>query len=91
MFRWLHRAFAQLMGYFWLPCPLCAAYFGGHEVHHAGVLQTPNTGKAVCPNCQAKAAQLNELNFGIRSEALTEPDKHAIQQIILERRGGLGL
>lgn len=29
--RFVHRAYAALAGYFWLPCPLCGHGFGGHE------------------------------------------------------------
>lgn len=29
--RWIHRAWAFGLGYFWLPCPLCGRYSGGHE------------------------------------------------------------
>ena len=31
MLRWLHHIYADLMGYFWLPCPQCGRMFGGHE------------------------------------------------------------
>jgi hypothetical protein len=30
-FRWFHRAYAFVAGYFWIPCPLCGHKFGGHE------------------------------------------------------------
>lgn len=26
-----HEWYARTFGYFWLPCPLCAVMFGGHE------------------------------------------------------------
>lgn len=29
--RRLHRLYAWLFGYFWLPCPICGRMFGGHE------------------------------------------------------------
>ena len=29
--RNFHRRFANTMGYFWIPCPLCGREFGGHE------------------------------------------------------------
>jgi hypothetical protein len=29
--RWFHRWYAGTRGYFWLPCPICGRYFGGHE------------------------------------------------------------
>lgn len=30
--RGFHRRYAARQGYFWIPCPLCAQPFGGHEV-----------------------------------------------------------
>jgi len=30
-FRRLHKTYAALLGYFWLPCPICGQHFGGHE------------------------------------------------------------
>jgi hypothetical protein len=29
--RWAHRAYASLAGFFWLPCPLCGKMTAGHE------------------------------------------------------------
>lgn len=29
--RWAHRLYAWAVRYFWLPCPRCGRYFGGHE------------------------------------------------------------
>ena len=26
-------SYAKINGYFWLPCPICGEYFGGHEKH----------------------------------------------------------
>jgi hypothetical protein len=49
--RRLHRAYAFINGYFWLPCPLCGRHFGGHE--HGGVTRVGNTLKAICPACKA--------------------------------------
>ena len=31
--RWMHRLWAAIAGYFWLPCPRCGRMFGGHERH----------------------------------------------------------
>lgn len=30
--RWFHKFYAKTFGYFWLPCPICGEYFGGHEI-----------------------------------------------------------
>lgn len=29
--RWLHRAVAHVLGYFWLSCPSCGQMFSGRE------------------------------------------------------------
>lgn len=60
-YRWrrVHRAYAELFGYFWLPCPLCGEYSGGHEWYdRPGLPSTiPNpeggrgSGKGICPTC----------------------------------------
>jgi hypothetical protein len=57
-FRWFHRWWANLGGFFWSPCPLCSEYFGGHEwrpidgkpssVSDSG---SPNIRVGICPQC----------------------------------------
>jgi hypothetical protein len=61
--RWMHRAYARLGGYFWLPCPLCGQYSGGHEWRDrdgkSSTIQDPETawnpnrsaGLGICPAC----------------------------------------
>jgi len=56
--RWAHRAFAGAFAYFWLPCPLCGACFGGHEWRDIdGNLSsipdetTPGLSHGICPAC----------------------------------------
>lgn len=55
--RSLHRLYANLRGYFWTDCPVCGAWFGGHEWKLDGPLVAtiptgvPNTGTAICPSC----------------------------------------
>jgi hypothetical protein len=55
--RTLHRFYAWLLGYFWIPCPLCGRYFGGHEWHYPDVLSVipkpGGGGTAICPSCTA--------------------------------------
>lgn len=29
--RAVHKFYANMNGYFWLPCPICKQEFGGHE------------------------------------------------------------
>lgn len=47
--RPLSRLYALLFGYFWLPCPNCGRWFGGHEQRGG----TINVGihLATCENC----------------------------------------
>ncbi len=50
--RWLHRLYAFVMGYFWLPCPLCGEHFGGHEARGEDALwREYGRGQGVCPRC----------------------------------------
>lgn len=52
--RLLHRLYANLMGYFWLPCPRCGEFMGGHEWKHTGIgvlTETPGLTKGVCNKC----------------------------------------
>lgn len=65
MIRLLHRLYATLGGYFWLPCPLCGREFGGHEWREVGghLSDIPDEvvvgfagGTAICPRCTAAGA-----------------------------------
>ena len=57
--RSIHKLYANLLGYFWSPCPLCGRYFGGHEDGSWVVMDTPFSGRLVCRDCGAKAQQMN--------------------------------
>lgn len=58
--RFVHRWYARLFGYFWLPCPRCGRWFGGHE-EGGGIDVTEQsaltdryrwqTGRGTCPQC----------------------------------------
>ncbi len=63
--RSIHHLYANLAGYFWLPCPLCKEMFGGHECNGANLMKSWGHGVAVCPACEQKADELNETNFGV--------------------------
>jgi len=60
--RWMHRAWARIGGYFWLPCPECGRMFGGHEVRgpaYSGPERISLDGKPrkiLCPICTPIAA-----------------------------------
>ena len=62
-FRFFNRFYAKLMGYFWLPCPICNEMFGGHESVWT-LKDTIYTGFGVCPDCIEKAKQRNMERFG---------------------------
>lgn len=56
--RWVHQLYAAVAGYFWLPCPLCGAYFGGHEWRDRKGLPAhipkpghPGISVGICPKC----------------------------------------
>jgi hypothetical protein len=67
--RFLHRAYAWLWGYFWLPCPACGRMFGGHET--GGHMNLPVSGSiglgwATCRKCPG--------NYSAEDYGLTEAD-----------------
>lgn len=59
--RHVHEFYAKMNGYFWLPCPLCGQYFGGHEwkdydgksssIPHEDPEKHPYGGRGICPDC----------------------------------------
>lgn len=53
-FRTFHQMHARLNGYFWLPCPVCARPFGGHEI--TDTIPDPDgppLDVMICPACSA--------------------------------------
>ena len=54
-YKWrrVHRAYARLAGFFWLPCPLCGREFGGHEFGDdvPDPMKGPGHGLAICSQC----------------------------------------
>ena len=62
--RIVHRFYAWTLGYFWIPCPLCGRYFGGHEWREIDgkpdSVPDPRGGadiglsRAICPICTAE-------------------------------------
>jgi len=50
--RALNKAYAKMMGYFWLPCPRCGRMFGGHEIGMGRIpTGTPGIYKVCCKFC----------------------------------------
>lgn len=53
-YRWrpVHHAYADLCGFYWLPCPVCGVPFGGHEGGgHIPDAAPVNGGSVVCSKC----------------------------------------
>ena len=63
--RLLNKIYANLSGYFWLPCPICGRMFGGHECSDSVLMKTETSGNCVCKNCGQKADELNIEKFSI--------------------------
>lgn len=61
--RIFHRIWAFMNVYFWLPCPLCGKYFGGHEIYDSfaqSIMTNHHSGKTVCPDCVLEAKSQRE-------------------------------
>ncbi len=56
----LHKFYASIFRYFWLPCPSCKQYFGGHQAYktnHINYIPKNNSGfesSLICPRCTNK-------------------------------------
>ena len=70
--RIFHRIYAWMFGYFWLECPVCRNYFGGHEISNrftAALIRDDGRAYSVChdPQCSHEAGVLNVINGRIVS------------------------
>lgn len=54
------QRYANLHGYFWLPCPLCGEEFGGHEAHGNIATSDPSRFEGICPSCTAERQEAAE-------------------------------
>ena len=52
----LARWYADLMNYFWLPCPVCGENFGGFECGDEALMETRSKGWCVCSKAACVAA-----------------------------------
>jgi hypothetical protein len=61
--RLVHRAYAWVRGYFWIPCPICKRGFGEHEwLPDNELWLTDLDSVAVCPDCGPQAVETNRRN-----------------------------
>ena len=60
-----NKLYANIKGYFWLPCPICGNYFGGHEWNNRDGLWTSGSMRTgVCNNCVGlKEIRLRNIDF----------------------------
>lgn len=70
----LHRLYAFIFGYFWLPCPKCGEMFGGHQRKPGPGASIDVGGRrmGVCPACdtpELRAEREAEIAEGMRSLA----------------------
>jgi len=68
-FRLLNKIYANFFGYFWLECPLCSQFFGGHEWKDENTLwRKPDQGVGVCKDCgetaRIKSAKIRGVYYG---------------------------
>jgi len=49
--RVLHKLYAYLHSYFWLPCPVCGKEFGGHEWNKGTLMTAHDRGVGTCDDC----------------------------------------
>jgi predicted RNA-binding Zn-ribbon protein involved in translation (DUF1610 family) len=61
--RFIQRVKAFAGSYFWLPCPICGEYYGGHEWNGGSLMETEYQGKMVCPDCVEIARETNEARY----------------------------
>ena len=73
--RPLHRVYAWVRGYFWIPCPICKRGFGEHEWLDGNELWlTERDSVAVCPRCGAEAGRINDENgYPVTDRPTTPP------------------
>lgn len=59
-FRKINKWYANMLGYFWIPCPICGNNFGGHEWKLKNTLEyKDSSGKGVCSDCGEEARKRN--------------------------------
>lgn len=55
--RWVQQVYAFFHGYFWMPCPLCGDFFGGHEWSNRDgveILGEIGVRQGICDRCADK-------------------------------------
>ena len=63
--RLFHKMYARLFGYFWIPCPVCKRYFGGHEADIRNSLSDPSNRLVQRVVCSRDCMEIAEIINGI--------------------------
>lgn len=68
MYRFLHKFWAHLFGYAWLPCVICGDDFSGHEIKGAcDSVSLPNGKRRICcPKCSYYAGLIDGINQNVQ-------------------------
>ena len=59
----MKKLIAYLLGYFWIPCPICNEYFAGFEISKYSLKIDENNSKCICKKCTYTAIALNAIKF----------------------------
>lgn len=78
--RWIHQLYAWVNGYYWLPCPRCGRWTGGHEGgcsrDPCAVMVDATSGQIVCQDCcqgaEAHEAAADALHSALVRSLLAE-------------------
>ena len=58
-FRRLNKWYANLMGFYWLPCPVCGQMYGGHEAAGNVLENGTPISDMVCKDCNKRVLKIN--------------------------------
>lgn len=96
--KW-NKAYAAMMGYFWLPCAKCGEYHGGHEWTHSNVgirTDRPGQTRGICDDCaeEIMARHPDWTDIILEPETFEESERNWMDETYLSRDGvtriGLG-
>ena len=66
--------YAHTHGYFWLPCPMCGVYRGGHE-RGGTLMYSDGWGQGVCLACAPEAERKNQLLYETNPPQIVEHER----------------
>jgi hypothetical protein len=71
--RWVHKLYAGMFGYFWLPCTLCGREYGGHEWRKGHAIYDEsdlNYGHGICDDHDSDYIRLEDGTLQSRDSSL---------------------